>query len=521
LANGEIENRNSIFRRLSHKRGLWITLYAIYIIFILLSATAFYAEQTIETRASGTYSYSLTFEKDGVQKEHYIVTRTLGSQPGRIYVTFNADLHTLDVETINIRQITVDCRSIAKDKSREILGKEYEDNENYYKTYFLDKGKEFTINVNADHDIALTLRDVPYPSKVTVDGQVLEEGANKDYTYDKGTVVTNVGEGQSQVMVYFEDNAPNLAPNFKTNSKYFYHITNDNIEFDATASTGNIIDYIWDFGDGIFGTGDTTTHSYNEEGNYNVILVVRDGNGLIKSISHTLYVHDQDADGLPDDWEVDFFGGITQQQGNQDYDGDGLTNQEEYEYNTNPKRGDTDNDGFSDKEEVDKNTDPTSSISKPAAADEDEDNGIFGMGPTMDYYIILILIVVIVVILIGLTRGKGEEEEEEEEEEYLEAAEVEEEEEEEEEEGYECPECGSPIREDQPECDECGAILEWDEEDEEEVEDEFEDELEDEEYEDEDEGEEEEEEEEFECPTCGASVQEEDTVCPTCGEEFE
>ncbi|MEM9718985.1 MAG: PKD domain-containing protein, partial [Bacteroidota bacterium] len=54
------------------------------------------------------------------------------------------------------------------------------------------------------------------------------------------------------------------------------------VSFDATLSSdpdGQIVSYDWFFGDGILGTGDTTSYQYTEPGEYTVMLVVTDDNG--------------------------------------------------------------------------------------------------------------------------------------------------------------------------------------------------------------------------------------------------
>jgi PKD repeat protein len=51
------------------------------------------------------------------------------------------------------------------------------------------------------------------------------------------------------------------------------------VTFDGTSSDdpdGEIVSYDWDFGDGSFGTGETTSHTYTMSREYNVILTVRD-----------------------------------------------------------------------------------------------------------------------------------------------------------------------------------------------------------------------------------------------------
>jgi hypothetical protein len=60
---------------------------------------------------------------------------------------------------------------------------------------------------------------------------------------------------------------------------------------------------------------------------------------------------DWDADGMPDDWELDHGLDPTVNDGHLDYDNDGLTNYEEYERGTDPLNPDTDGDGIPDGQE--------------------------------------------------------------------------------------------------------------------------------------------------------------------------
>ena len=492
--------------------------------------TAFYAENTINTRASGVYEYNIVFDGDGIKGKHYTVIRTTSSMPGNIYVKYDADRHELYVETTNIQKLEIDCRSIAEEKTKEILGKNYNENKNYYKTYFVEEVQIFYVTVIADHDILLTFEDVPYPSMVKVNNIELKE--DEDYIYDDGDIKNaKAEEGESEVEIHFGSTSSAVSANFVTDKKGFHHLVNTNIEFDPSSSSGNILDYIWDFGDGNYETEMDPVHSYREEGNYDVILVVRDGNGDIDRVIKTIYINDTDSDGLPDGWEIDYFGNIDRYNDKDDPDKDKLDNEDEYRYNTDPTRSDTDNDGWSDFDEINAGTDPNDRSDKPK--EEEEDDGMFGLGKVGDIDVFLILLLFIIIIIIVIAAGSVKRKTRALEEEELEEEEEEEEEEieEEEEEAYECPECGAVIHEDQPECDECGATLEWEEEEEEELEEPGGD-LEAEEMEEEEiaaveEGIEEEageageEAEEFECPTCGGVVTEDDEICPTCGEEFE
>jgi hypothetical protein len=72
---------------------------------------------------------------------------------------------------------------------------------------------------------------------------------------------------------------------------------------------------------------------------------------------------DMDADSIPDQWEIDFFNDIDTIDDTTDYDRDGLSDSEEYTYDTDPTDTDTDNDGVSDGDEVDAGTDPLDPMS--------------------------------------------------------------------------------------------------------------------------------------------------------------
>ncbi len=513
----------------SRNRWLWVTIYVLYIVFILITTTAYYAEQNIQTRSRGTHEYLIMFDKDNLEVEHYKVELVDNSQPGKIWVLaqIETNRNQLTVETLNIQKLEVDCNSIAREKNKEILGVDYEDHENAYKQYFIEKNL-FTVSAYVDHDVELTLKDVPYPSKVVVNGEVWPEGSEGKYTYSNGNIVTTVINGNNIVDIEFKDSSHDLQADFKTNNKDFFHIPDKWITFDASSSSPivDIEDFLWDFGDGTYGDGIKAAHKYEADGNYEAILVVRDGAGLISRRNHTIFVHDEDSDNLPDNWETKYLSNL-QWLGGADNDKDGLDNLEEYLNNTNPNNEDTDGDNFKDGYEVDQGTDPLDNLDKPDKEKEkEEEDGILGLGKIMgiDIFLLIIMILIIIIIILaaimrrrdraeGMVKKQVKEEEDEDEEE-----------EEDEEEVFQCPECGIEIEEDVYECSECGAILEWEEEELEDVDIEpesthkkkngikgngklvdIEDKVKD---------------ESFECPTCGAEVDANDMICPNCEEEF-
>lgn len=103
----------------------------------------------------------------------------------------------------------------------------------------------------------------------------------------------------------------------------------------------------------------------------NLVTAVLDGRGVTapEIIDHNALLQaatleliaapsDSDGDGLPDAWETDAFGNLSQNDIG-DPDADGLTNNEEFISYTNPAKADPDKDGLSDSEEVKThNTDP-------------------------------------------------------------------------------------------------------------------------------------------------------------------
>ncbi len=93
---------------------------------------------------------------------------------------------------------------------------------------------------------------------------------------------------------------------------------------------------------------------------------------------------DCDNDGMPQGWEERYCDGNCNP--DEDSDGDGLTDIDEFNSNTDPTLKDTDGDSYSDKIEIDKGTDPTN------AADHPKSN---------------FLLIVLIIFLIGLIIGGG------------------------------------------------------------------------------------------------------------------
>ncbi len=60
------------------------------------------------------------------------------------------------------------------------------------------------------------------------------------------------------------------------------------VTLDAAGSSGDIVSYQWDFGDNTSGEGLQTSHTFNEVGTYNAILIVTSSSGAISQSSVTI-----------------------------------------------------------------------------------------------------------------------------------------------------------------------------------------------------------------------------------------
>ncbi len=121
-------------------------------------------------------------------------------------------------------------------------------------------------------------------------------------------------------------------------------------------------------------TGEVTTFSpldYEEISSHEIIVRVTDSAGLKGYATVTIPVGDEpgddsDSDGLPDEWEAQYFGSTTVSDGSGDADGDGLIDSAEYTAGLNPSNADTDGDGYSDSFEMSVATNPNDSQDTPS-----------------------------------------------------------------------------------------------------------------------------------------------------------
>ena len=76
-------------------------------------------------------------------------------------------------------------------------------------------------------------------------------------------------------------------------SKFTYSDNFLSVNFDASLSTGTLLTYSWDFGDGNNGTGAAPTHVYATGGTYFVTLTATDSCNQSKDFKDTLTVCDE------------------------------------------------------------------------------------------------------------------------------------------------------------------------------------------------------------------------------------
>jgi len=70
----------------------------------------------------------------------------------------------------------------------------------------------------------------------------------------------------------------------------------ETVEFDASSSDGDIVEYSWEFGDGSSGNGREVEHSYESGGWYTVRLKVENSDGNTDSIARSVYVDEDEKE---------------------------------------------------------------------------------------------------------------------------------------------------------------------------------------------------------------------------------
>ncbi len=208
--------------RVSFRKKAFIVGFAIYLTFILLSVIPYIAESHVRSRQEqmdDEYEYHLIFPTDGEYPTigadwKYKVERVDPSKAGEIILTYTTASNTLNVETTNIKVLTIDCKNIYYDESMKVFkhnpSYNLDEDMNYYKNYFIELDL-FTVNVKTDNTIdQLRFKFMPNPQNVFVND--VEWFEDSDYEYESSTIIfTNVPQGTTAVEVYFKPKNPPTA----------------------------------------------------------------------------------------------------------------------------------------------------------------------------------------------------------------------------------------------------------------------------------------------------------------------
>ena len=111
------------------------------------------------------------------------------------------------------------------------------------------------------------------------------------------TVLDSSGQSDTDEFIIRVENTPPIAScQFSNNAP----VLRESVLFDASASLdmdGQLVDFIWDFGDGSTRRGTRVSHVYEEIGLYTVLLTVVDNLGATDAITHTMTVHEGSTGG--------------------------------------------------------------------------------------------------------------------------------------------------------------------------------------------------------------------------------
>ena len=116
-------------------------------------------------------------------------------------------------------------------------------------------------------------------SNKSFNSSVLSPGAHTIYFQVKDN--DNEWSKQDTETLTINDDSSNHPPVANAGGPYSYY-ANAEINIDGSDSyddDGSIVEYLWDFGDGITGTGKSQTHTYTALGNYSIMLTVTDEHG--------------------------------------------------------------------------------------------------------------------------------------------------------------------------------------------------------------------------------------------------
>jgi len=269
-------------KRSPGKQRTFVLLFSLYITFIVISQVPYLAQQSVHTTMDETYEYHLKFPADGNQS-HYHVQRYDKNALGTVDLIYTTSTNTLVVEVDNIRVLWINSPSVFEDEGEDVFGKEPSETINFYKFYFIERD-HFNVNIDSPQKIEeMKLCDAPRPQEVWVNGQKWSEGVDYNYTRIGGIALSEVRAGITTVDIYFKS-TNEMRPYAKAHASPQVVPLGWSINFNGNESydmDGNIVSYVWDFGDGTYAEEIRVEHSFPSVGSYTVILSVEDDDGLL------------------------------------------------------------------------------------------------------------------------------------------------------------------------------------------------------------------------------------------------
>jgi len=148
--------------------------------------------------------------------------------------------------------------------------------------------KNWTLDFDGNYEASASLSGTTGSIDYEVGG--LNDGQTYSYTL---TVEDTAGNTETQTETFTVNDAPVASYTYTPNNPGI----GETVSFDASGSSDDdgISSYEWDFGDDgtIEATGQTTTNTYNSQGDYSVTLIVTDTDGETSTTTQTVNVDDQ------------------------------------------------------------------------------------------------------------------------------------------------------------------------------------------------------------------------------------
>ena len=255
--------------------------YLIYVMLIIMTRVPYIAENYTENAIPDNLEYHLIFTHDGPQK-HYDVKRANKDLRAKIDVSYFPKINRLQTNLYNIQELTIDCRSMYYDECKDVFGFDpYQESSNYFKIYFIEKN-HLNVIIFCDSDLELLkFLDVPKPQQVIVDKETWTDKSQYSYIENEGVAISNLTSGTHTVDIYFK-NVSQKNPVAQIESSKTVLFINEPIFLNGSKSydtneNGEIINYLWDLGDGNFISGKSEIqYAYPDPGKYGIILTVVD-----------------------------------------------------------------------------------------------------------------------------------------------------------------------------------------------------------------------------------------------------